>query len=185
MTRFPEERRRFISSPAKDALYIDLARADGAVVSAQSDEPAVRFGLRNEDFTKTDDLDRLEIILRASRTFSKTRARLRRKGVVIAREIEFLPMATGGGRTAGSKSGKSYRITIWPPAIWAGFSILDVYLHEYGHVQEDFFSWDYQQFLNAVQKELGVRATSDTHNIEPEKLPEALSGRDPFRQPGR
>ena len=153
------------------------------VVDPRQTEPGPRFGIVNRDIVGTRDLLSLERVALTSDTFAKAHARLDRLGVRVVREVAPLPGSTGGGRTSGSRRHKSYRIEIWPPVVFAGIHVLDVLIHEFGHVVEDFSSVRMQTFLNTVQKELGIRTTHPSHPEDIKVRPIDRSGRDPFRRP--
>ena len=183
MTDFSDEKIRFIDQSRAEALRTARAPEDRRVVDPAASEPAPRFGLTNDDVQRNGDLKRLHAIARLSRTFRRAEAHLKKKGVRVVRRVEEVNAESGGGRTFGGGTG--YRIIIWPPAVFAGFHVLDVYVHEYGHVVEDHLDFTYMQFLNAVQTELGVRQTRDTHtltNPPPSKNPRS-DERDPFKPP--
>jgi hypothetical protein len=126
--------------------------------------PEKKFGLTSEQIKTSADLDRLEKIAGTSKTFANVRERLRRKGVTVVRKVERLDPKSGGGRTWGAFRGKQYLTSIDPETVLSGHNVLDVYIHEFGHVVEEHDTrWTYQKFLNQVQRELGIRETPDSH----------------------
>jgi len=178
VTDFPNEVAHFVDGPREEALL--LARGEARVVDPAATSPELRFGIATEDVVNRTGLSRIHGIARLSKTFRQWESRLKRAGIRVRREVDKLPDSTGGGRTAGG--GTSYTIRIWPRIIWAGFHVLDVYVHEWGHIVEENGGESYQRFLNRVQGELGIRITRDTHALE-SPPPPPKGKRDPFQPP--
>lgn len=146
------ERQARVSAPARAAV---------SRPSAGEATPEQRFGLRNADVRNRAGLTRLDAIACRSRTFREAQAKLAEKRVNVTVALDSLPPKKGGGTTQGTSP--SYRILLDPKTVADGSSILDVFLHEWGHVLEDEGLVERQAFVNAVQAELGIRQTPDSH----------------------
>jgi hypothetical protein len=168
----PEVRQKFIEQPKAKALTIDKVPGGAAVVDAASDDPVKRFGINNKDIEFVVDLRPLLKIMRESPSFKKMEETLKKKKIAVEHEVKPLPTESGGGSTSGGAKSPVRIITLWQQVIPKDFHILDVFIHEYGHVYEDHGGPDYQTFVNQVQKEIGIRQTPDSHKRQPPKAAE-------------
>lgn len=161
----PDVKRKFVDEPREKALQVDRVKGGRSVVNASSNDPAVRFGVQPDDIFGTKDLDKLLTISRESESFKTMERKLKSIGVHVTREVSRLEAKQGGGTTVGNAKSKVRGVIIWPEGVFKGFHVLDIFIHEYGHVYEDNGGPDYQTFLNTVQDELGIRRTPDSHRI--------------------
>jgi len=112
----------------------------------------------------------MEELARKSATFQREEKVLRKAGVSIDYQVGRLPRQAGGGRTIPLTSG-NFEVKLDPETVKPGHHIFDVFLHEYGHVVEMHRmrvrkvpeKKYYLEFMNQVQRELGLRLTPDTH----------------------
>ena len=164
---FAAEKERMVHGPRRDALRTDSVLGGRLVVDASSNEPARRFGLESANVKFAADYEGLRRIAAQSPTYRNAARALRLKQVKIEEAVEELSRETGGGTTQGAP-GPRPKIIIWPPVIPTGFHVIDVYVHEFGHVVDAHGGQNYHVFLNAVQKDLGLRLTPDPHAIPPQ-----------------
>lgn len=156
-------KRRLVDVPKQRALAIDRVPGGRFAVNPNSDDPAVRFGIENRDIEFAVDLGDVLGLLDTSEQFLKMKSALKTKRVSVELEVKHLPPETGGGTTDPPARTQSYLLTFWPPVIPKGYHIIDVVIHEHGHVFEFHGGPDYQSFVNAVQKDIGIRQTPDSH----------------------
>ncbi len=138
-------------------------------------DPVRLFGFSNDDIQSVGDLDRVENVLKHSKIFMRALSIIKNKNINVSVGIANLPEKAGGGRCYGS--GRVYGVSIDPEDIAPGIHVVDIYIHEFGHVWEDHDGPSADYFTNQVQKELGIRQTKPTHT--PLSTP-----RDPFAKPG-
>lgn len=115
-----------------------------------------------------------DIVAERSPTFRKHLAKLKKRGATVRYDVDRLPVEAGGGRTYPSPDRLQYLILIDPATLAPGYHLVDVFLHEHGHVAEyDRVKFErakegkyYLEFMHAVQRELGLRETPDSHKDE-------------------
>lgn len=176
--RFAGEKDEAVAGPAREgvstapATPVRTPPAPRKALSAGAD-PFLTAPYRDLRIVQAADVQRMVALAAPSRTFAAHQAALTRLGLSVEYRVEPLDPALGGGWTEPDMPRFIMRLD--PATVAAGFHIFDVFLHEHGHIDTDRRRIDglkpgekrYFQFHVAVQKELGLRPSADSH------LPEA------------
>lgn len=168
----PDVQKKFVDDPKAKALQVDRVKGGEFVVQPESDDPLVRFGDKVADVFGANDLTGVLRICQQSKTFRTLAQKLGTKKVTVDHAVRRLHRCVGGGTTEGGR-GAPFTIVIWPDGVLPPYTVLDVYIHEYGHVHFGLDEVAIQKFVNQVQDELGVRRTPDSHKLKIPGCPEA------------